>query len=203
MWQYVADLVDIHYGHGLAIITAVDSILFLARARQKQIIALIREMVECESPSDNPAAVNRFVDLLADVAPSGATTKTYPGGRFGRHVICEFSLPGKKEARPDSGARTFRHRLAARHAASMPFREKNGRLWGPGVLDMKAGIAFFLFAMRILRDLDVPVPSQSGAANQFRRRGRQRVIPRAHGKRREAQQSRAGAGAWHWSAKAS
>jgi glutamate carboxypeptidase len=39
----------------------------------------------------------------------------------------------------------------------MPFRQKNGRLWGPGVLDMKAGIAFFLFAIRTLRELDVPV----------------------------------------------
>ncbi len=42
--------------------------------------------------------------------------------------------------------------------ATMPFRQKNGRLWGPGVLDMKAGIALFIYAMRILRDLEVPVP---------------------------------------------
>jgi len=39
----------------------------------------------------------------------------------------------------------------------MPFRQANGRLWGPGVLDMKAGLAFFVFAARILRDLDVAV----------------------------------------------
>ena len=39
---------------------------------------------------------------------------------------------------------------------SMPFREQKGRLWGPGVLDMKAGIAFFLFAAEALRELDVP-----------------------------------------------
>jgi glutamate carboxypeptidase len=144
----------------VAIISAVDSILSEARSRQKQIIALIREMVECESPSDNPAAVNRFADLLADVAPSGATTKTFPGGRFGRHVVCEFDLPGKKKQGQV---------LALGHSdtvwplgtlASMPFREKDGRLWGPGVLDMKAGIAFFLYAMRILRDLDVPVPGK-------------------------------------------
>ena len=32
-----------------------------------------------------------------------------------------------------------------------------GRLWGPGVLDMKAGLAFFVFAMRALRDLNVGV----------------------------------------------
>jgi glutamate carboxypeptidase len=39
----------------------------------------------------------------------------------------------------------------------MPFREEAGRLWGPGVLDMKSGIAFFLYAVRILRALEVPV----------------------------------------------
>jgi glutamate carboxypeptidase len=39
----------------------------------------------------------------------------------------------------------------------MPFREAEGRLWGPGVLDMKAGLAFFIYAMRALLERDVPV----------------------------------------------
>jgi glutamate carboxypeptidase len=39
----------------------------------------------------------------------------------------------------------------------MPFRKAEGRLWGPGVLDMKGAIAFFVFAMRALRELDEPV----------------------------------------------
>jgi glutamate carboxypeptidase len=144
-------------GMEVAIITAVDPILLEARSRQKQIVALIRELVECESPSDDPAAVNRFVDLLADVAPSFARVKTVPGGRFARHVLYEFDLFGKKKQGQI---------LALGHSdtvwplgtlASMPFRQKNGRLWGPGVLDMKAGIAFFIYAMRILRDLETPV----------------------------------------------
>ena len=42
----------------------------------------------------------------------------------------------------------------------MPFREANGRLWGPGVLDMKSGVAFFIYAVRALRELDIPVPSR-------------------------------------------
>lgn len=43
---------------------------------------------------------------------------------------------------------------------SMPFRNHRGRLCGPGVLDMKAGIAFFIFAVRALRELDLAVPSR-------------------------------------------
>ena len=120
-------------------------------------MALIRELVECESPSDDPASVNRFADLLGDVAPSFARVRTIPGGRFGRHVVCEFDLFGKKKPG---------YILALGHSdtvwplgtlVSMPFREKDRRLWGPGVLDMKAGIAFFIYAMRILRDLETPV----------------------------------------------
>jgi glutamate carboxypeptidase len=41
--------------------------------------------------------------------------------------------------------------------AQMPFREEKGRLWGPGVLDMKSGIVFFLYAVRTLRMLEIPV----------------------------------------------
>jgi glutamate carboxypeptidase len=72
-------------------------------------------------------------------------------------VVYHFELPGKKKEGQI---------LALGHSdtvwplgtlASMPFRRKHGRLWGPGVLDMKAGIAMFLYARRILRDLDVPV----------------------------------------------
>ena len=133
---------------------------YLRHAKQNQanIIALIRELVECESPSDNAAAVNRWVDLLASKLEGRAKVKTFPGGRFGRHFRCEFILPGRKKEGQI---------LALGHSdtvwplgtlASMPFRHVKGRLWGPGVLDMKAGVAFFLFAMQALVDLDVPVP---------------------------------------------
>jgi glutamate carboxypeptidase len=40
----------------------------------------------------------------------------------------------------------------------MPFQRAQGRLWGPGVLDMKAGLAFFIFAMRSLLELDIAAP---------------------------------------------
>jgi glutamate carboxypeptidase len=133
--------------------------LAFAHSKQKAIIALIRELVECESPSDHPPSVNRFVDLLGAKLEGLGRVKTFPGGRFGRNLRCEFQLPGRSQRR--DGAI-----LALGHSdtvwplgtlAQMPFRQKEGRLWGPGVLDMKSGIAFLLFAVQALRELDVAV----------------------------------------------
>src|SRR5450756_2367873 len=142
------------------IITAVDSILSFARAHEAEMAATIRRSVECESPSDDAAAVSRFVELVADTAAPFAKVKTYPGGKFGRLLVAEMQLPGRRK----SG-----QVLALGHSdtvwpigtlRSMPFRQVDGRLWGPGVLDMKAGIVFFLFAVRALRELDIAAGSK-------------------------------------------
>ncbi|MBI3209291.1 MAG: M20 family metallopeptidase [Candidatus Solibacter usitatus] len=134
----------------------MDEILSYVKARQPELIALIREMVECESPSDDSAAVNRFVDLMAAKVAGLAKIRTFPGGRYGKHLQMEFVLAGKKKGQI----------LALGHSdtvwtmgalKTMPFRQEKGRLWGPGVLDMKSGVAFFIFAMRALRDLEIPV----------------------------------------------
>lgn len=135
----------------------MDPFLSYAQQKQREIIALIRRLVECESPSDDPTAVNRFVELFADTVSGFAKVKTLPGGGFGNHLRCEFELPGKRK---------LGQILVLGHSDTVyplgtlsgtPFREEDGRLWGPGVLDMKAGIAFFVFAMRALRELEAPV----------------------------------------------
>jgi glutamate carboxypeptidase len=133
--------------------------LAFARAKQSNIIALIRELVECESPSDHAPSVNRFVDLLATRLDGSGRVRTFRGGRFGRNLRCEFKLPGRSKRR-DGGILALGHSDTVWPLGTlpqMPFRNKQGRLWGPGVLDMKSGIAFFLFAVQALRELDVAV----------------------------------------------
>jgi glutamate carboxypeptidase len=131
----------------------MDRVLAWARKNQPKLIQLIRGFVECESPSDSPGDVKRFMDLLADSAGDIAASRRTPE----RALVCKFKLPGSKKPGQI---------LALGHAdtvwpmgtlKSMPFRRGQGRLWGPGVLDMKAGLAFFLFAMRALRELGIPV----------------------------------------------
>src|SRR6266536_635659 len=139
-----------------AIIAAVDSILAYAQSKQKEITALIRRMVECESPSDDPAAVARFVSLVSDTITPFAAVKTHPGGRFGPHLTAEMQLPGKKKTGQVLVLGHSDTVWAMGTLRSMPFREAQGRLWGPGVLDMKSGLAFFIFAAQALRELGIP-----------------------------------------------
>lgn len=135
----------------------MQSYLAFAKARQDEIIALIREFVECESPSNDAAAVNRFNELVADRLAGAAKTKMLPGGRFGKILRCEFTLPGRRK---DGQLLALGHSdtvWSMGTLTSMPFRQEGGRLWGPGVLDMKSGVAFFIFAMRALVEADRPV----------------------------------------------
>ena len=134
----------------------MDPILAQALDRQRNTVALIRQLVECESPSDDPAAVNRFGQLLADVAPAFAKIQKFPGGRFGHHVVFEFDLPGKTKRGPIMALGHSDTVWPRGTLASMPFRQGDGRLWGPGVFDMKGGIALFFCALQILQDLQTP-----------------------------------------------
>jgi glutamate carboxypeptidase len=137
----------------------MDPLLTWARRNQPALITQIREFVECESPTDSPVDVKWFMDLLIESVSGIATTELTDTCA----LICRFKLP----ALPKRGPRRKRGRiLALGHAdtvwpigtlGSMPFRRAKGRLCGPGVLDMKAGLAFFIHAMRALIELDIPV----------------------------------------------
>jgi len=125
--------------------------------KQADIVRFIRELVECESPSDAPEAVNRFVDLFTERSKDIASAKAVKSSGYGKHLRLEFKLPGRKKHGQILGVGHSDTVWPLGTLAGMPFRQAKGRLWGPGVLDMKSGLAFFLYAARALRDLDIPV----------------------------------------------
>ena len=128
--------------------------------RQEEIIALISRLAQLESPTDSAMHVDQATELLAQETEDIATAEMIATNGFGRHLRLEFRLAGGS-----AGDQI----LALGHSdtvwpvgtlAHMPVHESSGRLWGPGVLDMKSGLAFFVYAMRALRDLQVPVARQ-------------------------------------------
>ncbi len=135
----------------------MDPILAHVQAQQPKLVKFLRDLVECESPSDDPVAVNRCADLFANSVADIAKVKSVPGGKYGRHLICDFALPGTRKEGLVLGLGHTDTVYPLGILQTMPWREAEGRYWGPGVLDMKAGLAFFVFAMRALRDLDLPV----------------------------------------------
>jgi glutamate carboxypeptidase len=139
----------------------MHSLLRYAIHKQEETIQILKAMVECESPSDAPNEVNRLVDLLVEQTRELAKAKVIRNRMRGNHLLLEFVLPQPK--RPRKRAAPI---LALGHSdtvwemgtlRAMPFRRAEGRLWGPGVLDMKSGIAFLFAACRALRELDIEV----------------------------------------------
>jgi glutamate carboxypeptidase len=125
-----------------------------AAEKQTEIVRLIREMTECESPSDAPRAVNRMAELLVERTSDIGTAERIKAKGFGDHVRVEFDLGGAEGQVLVIGHSDTVWPLGT--LDGMPFREAEGRVWGPGVLDMKSGLAFFIYAVRGLRDLRAP-----------------------------------------------
>ena len=110
----------------------------------------IEALVRLESPSNDKAAVDRcgrmLVSLLQD---AGARVERVPQLDRGDHIRAEF----------DGGPRRV---LILGHIDTvwpvgqlerMPVKEENGRLYGPGIYDMKASVAIASRAVRALRDV--------------------------------------------------
>jgi glutamate carboxypeptidase len=134
----------------------MQPLLRYAKAKKEEIIETVRQMVECESPSDSPADVNRYVDLLVEHSKDIAIPRIIKSDKYGKHLRLEFKVPGKGSDGRILGIGHSDTVWPLGTLKSMPYRRQKGRLWGPGVLDMKAGIAFFIYAARSLRDLDIP-----------------------------------------------
>jgi glutamate carboxypeptidase len=125
--------------------------------RREQVVATIRELVQIESPSDNKAAVERLSDVVAaKFAALGGTIKIHPATDFGNHLQVDFA--GKSAARPVLLLGHYDTVYPLGTLASMPCQIVGDKLTGPGVLDMKSGIALMLSAIAALKDWHGELP---------------------------------------------
>ncbi|HVG86314.1 MAG TPA: M20 family metallopeptidase [Vicinamibacterales bacterium] len=120
------------------------------RDRQDWLLDLIHALVTIESPTDNKGAVDRCGAVLADRLRSiGAAVTAVPQTAAGDHLLARFGTGGRQVLVIGH----FDTVWPLGQLDRMPFREDAGRLHGPGVLDMKAGIALGMLATRALVDL--------------------------------------------------
>ncbi len=128
-------------------------------AQQPWLLQHLRALVEIESPSDDPAAVNRANDFVADLAGdlAGGRARRHRQTTFGDLLELRFG-PLRSKRKPLLLLGHLDTVWPLGTLRSMPWREADGRLWGPGVLDMKAGVVMALAALRALRQLGVAPP---------------------------------------------
>ena len=115
----------------------------------------MQKLVEIESPSDGKAEVDQCVAAAAEMgAALGARVRRHRQRAFGDVLELRFSAPASRRG----GGRPL---LLLGHLdtvwpvgtlRNMPFRIADGRAWGPGTLDMKAGVAMGLTAIEALRE---------------------------------------------------
>jgi glutamate carboxypeptidase len=118
----------------------------------------LRALVEVESPSEDKAGVDRAGEMVIPWAEAlGGKIKRHKQKAYGDVLELRFGPARSKRGRV----------LMLGHLdtvwpigtlAKMPWREAEGKLWGPGVLDMKAGVAMALEAVSALRALDQERP---------------------------------------------
>src|ERR1700728_2173672 len=118
----------------------VPAILAASTTESDWIKATLRELVQIESPSDDIAAVNAAIGFVAELArPLDGRVKVHKQKRFGDILEVRFG-PARSSRKPILLLGHLHMVWPMAHLATMPWRERDGRVYGPGVLDMKAGV---------------------------------------------------------------
>ena len=119
-------------------------------ARQEQIVQMIREFVEIESPSDDKAAADRMGAFLAGTFEAvGGRARVHRAEDYADNLQIDF--PGEEKTKPVLLLGHFDTVYPLGTLATMACHVTDGRLHGPGVLDMKSGIALMLYAIAALQ----------------------------------------------------
>jgi glutamate carboxypeptidase len=131
---------------------AIASLAHSAAKQLQPLLNLLRQMVEIESPSDNKAAVDQCVAFVAEHCTAlGGRVRLHRQKVFGNLLEARFG-PQKSKRKPILLLGHLDTVWPLGTLKDMPFRVAKGRVWGPGVLDMKAGVAMALTAIAILEE---------------------------------------------------
>jgi glutamate carboxypeptidase len=117
---------------------------------KQEMLSLWQELVNMESGSSNKAGIDAVAVKLQKVLDGeGAATRIVEFEKAGNMLIGEIG--GLQ--RPKAGVIFMGHMdtvFGEGTVAKRPFTIKDGKAYGPGVLDMKGGIVAFLYAIKAL-----------------------------------------------------
>ncbi len=135
-------------------------ILQLAREELPTLLGQTETLVRMESPSDNKAACDAVMSVAAEWARAqGASVRMHRHRAHGDSLEARF--PGMPRTRGEKPLLLLGHLDTVwplGTLARMPYRVTRERISGPGVLDMKAGVAMAFAAQRVLAQLALAHP---------------------------------------------
>jgi glutamate carboxypeptidase len=130
-------------------------LLTFCEAELPWLLDTIRALATHESPTHDKAAVDACGrELQRRLEAIGATVTRLPQEAAGDHLRAEFPSPHGPAEKQILMLGHFDTVWDVGQLQTMPVREVEGRLHGPGVFDMKAGIALGMLAARALSTLD-------------------------------------------------
>ena len=126
------------------------------RSRQGEMVHLLKQLVALESPTGDKKAVDACASFVArELKRVGCRITVHPQKDIGDIVVAEFAPGRVKDA--DDEILVLAHLdtvWPVGKIAKMPFYVQGQRLYGPGVLDMKAGVVMLIHALRSLHGLN-------------------------------------------------
>ena len=129
-------------------------------AHKDEMLSLWKELVSTESGNSDKEGVDRVCEILRkELEVSGAETAVVPMEKRGNFLRAEF-YPGnmkmtEAEKQPAAPVLLIGHMdtvFARGTLEKNPFHIEGGKAYGPGILDMKAGLVMAVFILRALRD---------------------------------------------------
>jgi glutamate carboxypeptidase len=125
------------------------SLLRRMQTEQKAMTATLARYVELESPSGAAEPISTLVaEIAKDFAAIGGQVRLHRFKDHGPALQVDFPGPRRSPRLLLLGHVDTVYPMGT--LRTMPWREKAGKLSGPGVFDMKAGIVQALFALRAL-----------------------------------------------------
>ena len=130
----------------------LSEVLRWLTGREREMVMCVRELVQRESPTRNKLACDELCSYLeVQFEHIGGQVKIHRQGVAGDHLQVDFRAA--EDRKPLLLLGHFDTVYDVGTLASMPWREQDGRIYGPGVFDMKSGIAQMMFALSALREI--------------------------------------------------
>ncbi len=128
----------------------IEQIISNVDARKEKSISLLERLVNIDSGKDNPEGIEQVAQIVGEnLKKIGFDVEYLDEPRICTHVLAHKAGTGNKKVMVIGHIDTVFEKGTA---AARPFTIKDGKAYGPGVLDMKSGVVIALSALEALAE---------------------------------------------------